>query len=459
MTQENKAGFLKNVRKTKWANVVYWMLLYTFVFMVATKYFIYEDGIISFEFSMITLYQHIALLASIVVGFAVLRRHTLEIPKRIICVISAVMIMFGAIFVEARTSIAYLVILSVLLGQLAVCSLLTYIYEMNNAERLFGIVLAHLLVAGVSVFSIIFNRFSAEFWWLIFALSVVAAAISFFEKKDTEWQIAVVETFQKKLYFPLVLACVGGVVAVCSSMIIMEKLACDVEYSRYFFYGGAALGAIIYFIEYRFMPKPATSTLLTGFTFAVIAIFSYLVGIATCVKYLAAAFAGATFNICMMNLYYILCNIIRKYKESPMLKLAPIVSNIMGMIIAVAATIVFFYSGEVGLKVWLSICLVGDIVVLATSVFWNNGISLTAQEEEYVQFDTTITKAQAYESVGLTDKEIEVADLLIEGLSLREIANKLYISENTAKTHRSSVYKKMQVGSRDELVEKMKHTV
>ena len=142
-----------------------------------------------------------------------------------------------------------------------------------------------------------------------------------------------------------------------------------------------------------------------------------------------------------------------------MLKLAPIVSNIMGMIIAVAATMVFFYSGEVGLKVWLSICLVGDIVVLATSVFWNNGISLTAQEEEYVQFDTTITKAQAYETVGLTDKEIEVADLLIEGLSLREIANKLYISENTAKTHRSSVYKKMQVGSRDELVEKMKHTL
>ena len=459
MTIENKAGFLKNVRKEKWANVVYWMLLYTFVFMIATKYFIYEDGIISFDLSMVTLYQHIALLVSIVVGFAVLRRHTLEIPKRVMCILSAVMIMFGAIFVEARTSIAYLVILSVLFGQLAVCSLLTYIYEMNNSERLFGIVLAHLFVAGVSVFSIKFNRFSSEFWWLIFALSAVASFVCFFEKKDTEWQISVVETFQKKLYIPLFLACIGAIVAVCSSMIVMEKLACDVEYSRYFFYGGAAIGAIIYFVDYRLLPKPATSTLLTGFMFSVIAIFCYLVGVATWVKYLAAAFAGATFNVCMMNLYYILCNIIRKYKNSHMLKLAPIVSNIMGILIAVAATLVFFYSGEVGLKVWLSICLVGDIVVLATSVFWNNGISVTAQEEEYVQFDTTITKAQAYESVGLTDKEIEVADLLIEGLSLREIASKLFISENTAKTHRTSVYRKMQVGSRDELVEKMKHTM
>ena len=37
MTIENKAGFLKNVRKEKWANVVYWMLLYTFVFMIGQR--------------------------------------------------------------------------------------------------------------------------------------------------------------------------------------------------------------------------------------------------------------------------------------------------------------------------------------------------------------------------------------------------------------------------------------
>ena len=142
-----------------------------------------------------------------------------------------------------------------------------------------------------------------------------------------------------------------------------------------------------------------------------------------------------------------------------MLKIAPIVSNFMGMVIAVLATMAFFYSGKPGISIWLSICLGGNVLVLATSVFWNNGFSVTAQEEEYVQFDTTLTKEQAYESVALTGKEIEVAELLIEGLSLKEIANKLFISENTAKTHRTAIYKKMQVGSRDELIEKMKHTI
>ena len=456
---DQKAGILKNVRKSKWANVVYWTIMYAFVFMVATKYFVYEDGILSFEFSLNTLYQHVALLGSIIVGFVIINRHNLETVKRILCVLAAVLIMFGAIFVEVRSHIAYLVILSVLLGWLADCSLLTYIYEMNNSERLYGIVFCHLLVAGVGFYSIHFNRSTSAFWWLIFALSVVASVVSFFEKKDTEWEIAIPEEFQKKLYFPLILACIGGVGAVCSSMLVMEELVPALPNARYFFYGGAALGALFYLALYRFLPKPATGTLVAGFTLAVAGIFCYVAGLATWVKCMAAAFAGATFNMCMMNLYYILCNIIRKYKNSHMLKVAPIVSNFMGIIIVVGATLAFFYVSEKGVKIWLSICLVGDVLVLATSVFWNKGVATTAQEEEYMQFDTTLTKAQAYAAVGLSEKEIEVANLLAEGLSRREIASRLFISENTAKTHISAVYKKMQVGSREEFVEKISHTI
>ncbi len=456
---DQKAGLFKNVRKSKWANVVYWTVMYAYVFMVATKYFVYEDGILSFDFSMMALYQHFALLGSIIVGFLFLRRHRLAIPKRILTILAVLMIMFGAIFEGARSNLIYLVFLSILLGQIADCSLLTYIYEMNNSERLFGIVFCHALVAIVGVYSIHFNRSTAAFWWLIFALGVVAAVMSFLEKKDTEWEIAIPEEFQKKLYFPLILACIGGVVAVSSSMLVMEELAPVLPNARYFFYGGAALGAVVYFSEYRFAPKPATVTLLTGFSTAIVCIFGYVLTKNEAVMYLSAAFAGATFNICMMNLYYILCNIIKKYKNSHMLKVAPIVSNFAGIVIAVITTVMFFWADAPTVKIWLSVCLIGDVVVLATSVFWHKGVATTAQEEEYMQFDTTLTKAQAYAAVGLSEKEIEVADLLAEGLSRREIASKLFISENTAKTHISAVYKKMQVSSREELVEKLSHTV
>ena len=457
MTIANKAGEIKNVRKAKWVNVVFWAIMYTFVFMSSTKYFIYEDGILSVQFSMMMLYQHIALLSSIIVGFIFIRRHQLNVLKRVLCVVAAVMILFAAIFQNARTNLVFLIFLSILLGIFADCSLLTYIYEMNNSERLFGIVLCHLLVAGVGFFCIRFNRATAEFWWLIFALAVAGAVTCFLERKDTKSDVAISETFQKKLYFPLILACIGGVSAVCSSMIVIGKLVAGLAYAKYFFYGGAAIGAIIYFFEYRLLPRPATWTLASGFASAVLCIFCYYFSNSDGVSYLAAAFAGATFNVCMMNLYYILCSIIRKYKDSPMFKTAPIVSNVVGLVIVVISTVVTLYASNLVVKIVLSVCLLGDVVVLATSAFWEKGVSVTAKQEEYVRFDTTLTKEQAYKSAGLTEKEIEIVGLLLEGLSLREIAGKLYISENTAKTHRTSIYRKMQVSSREELLEKVEN--
>ena len=459
MEDRVKAGAVQNVRKKKYANVLYWTVFYTYTFLVASKWFVFEDGILSFTFSTTALYQHIALLGSIIVGFFFLKRHRLPTVKKILSVVASLLILFGAIFGVLRTNLVYLIVLSVLLGQLADCSLLTYIYEMNNAERLYGIVFCHLLAAGAGIFMAYFNRTTSAFWYLMFALSVVAVVTCFCETKDVEWEIAVVESFPKKLYMPLILACIGGIVAVCSVLLTMSKIAVHSPEARFFYYGGAALGSVVYFLVYRYSPKPATVTLLTGFGTATVSILAFVVSGEGAWGYVATALGGGTFSICMMNLYYILCNIIKKYKTSNMLKVAPIVSNFAGIVIVTASTMGFFYFSDVALKIFLAVCLIGDVVVLATAIVWERAISTTSQQEEYVRYDTTVTKAQAYESVGLTDKEIQVAELLLEGLSLREIAEKLFISENTAKTHRTAVYKKMQVGSKEELIKKMQYMV
>lgn len=53
----------------------------------------------------------------------------------------------------------------------------------------------------------------------------------------------------------------------------------------------------------------------------------------------------------------------------------------------------------------------------------------------------------------LTDREIEVAELLIERRSYREIGNTLFISLPTVKSHASHIYQKIGVCSRGELLE------
>ena len=52
----------------------------------------------------------------------------------------------------------------------------------------------------------------------------------------------------------------------------------------------------------------------------------------------------------------------------------------------------------------------------------------------------------------LTAREQEVLQLILSGKSSREIAQALFISENTVKTHARNIYSKYDVSSRAELI-------
>ena len=58
--------------------------------------------------------------------------------------------------------------------------------------------------------------------------------------------------------------------------------------------------------------------------------------------------------------------------------------------------------------------------------------------------------------VGLTPREHEILGLIAQGLSNREIAEKLFVSENTIKTHSSRIFEKLQVSRRVQAVQKGK---
>jgi len=63
---------------------------------------------------------------------------------------------------------------------------------------------------------------------------------------------------------------------------------------------------------------------------------------------------------------------------------------------------------------------------------------------------------QEAEKLGLSKREMEVLQLMAEGLSNQEIAEKLFVSLNTVKTHSSNVFVKLDVKRRMQAVEKAK---
>jgi DNA-binding NarL/FixJ family response regulator len=54
--------------------------------------------------------------------------------------------------------------------------------------------------------------------------------------------------------------------------------------------------------------------------------------------------------------------------------------------------------------------------------------------------------------LGLTQRESEVLQLMVRGLSNRAIGQQLYIGEETVKTHSRSIYRKLNVGDRSQAI-------
>lgn len=61
-----------------------------------------------------------------------------------------------------------------------------------------------------------------------------------------------------------------------------------------------------------------------------------------------------------------------------------------------------------------------------------------------------------FEKLGISKRELEVLQLIADGLSNQEIASQLFVSLNTVKTHSSNLFYKMEVKSRTQAIDKAK---
>jgi NarL family two-component system response regulator LiaR len=108
-----------------------------------------------------------------------------------------------------------------------------------------------------------------------------------------------------------------------------------------------------------------------------------------------------------------------------------------------------------------SIEIYGGLIALLFAVLgiWL-GLKLTKTKETIVVKEVLLSSPQTFtlnevrlRELGITRRELEILELIAGGLSNREIAEKLFVSENTVKTHSSRLFDKLSAKRRTQAVQ------
>lgn len=100
------------------------------------------------------------------------------------------------------------------------------------------------------------------------------------------------------------------------------------------------------------------------------------------------------------------------------------------------------------LGIWLALKLVKPKKEIQTIIVEKNVYVKQLSEEEAKLMEAERQK------LGLSARELEVLQLMAEGLSNQEIAERLFLSLPTIKTHSSKLFEKLDVKRRTQAVEK-----
>lgn len=101
-----------------------------------------------------------------------------------------------------------------------------------------------------------------------------------------------------------------------------------------------------------------------------------------------------------------------------------------------------------GLGIWLALKLMKPKKEIQTVV-----VEKTVMVKELSEADLLQIEKQK-QQLGLSSRELEVLQLMAEGLSNQEIADRLFLSLPTIKTHTSNLFLKLDVKRRTQAVEK-----
>lgn len=96
------------------------------------------------------------------------------------------------------------------------------------------------------------------------------------------------------------------------------------------------------------------------------------------------------------------------------------------------------------------------VIFIGLGIWVGKRLSRTKSDQLATRAAVATTDEATLKQVGITKREYEVLGLIAEGLSNQEIAERLFVSTSTIKTHTSNLFIKLDASRRTQAIQKAK---
>ncbi len=453
---------IKGLRKKNLPYIFIWVVYYAWVIAFATWWTAspLTDSVLGMNIR--SLLHSVNLLSSALFIFIIKKEQFVKTAK-----IGAVLIILGmSIFLtfhDAYLQLTAAIIIGLSLGLVNTSILMPFVFALNNTEKLYAVVGSNVLINIISfvqekyfindLYNI--NGMIISFFILILALS----AILFFKKNciqtEAEDKLTDKPQIHKRVYLTLFFSCIFAVLCKGAGKGILNIAA--VSYTvpvLTWYYAGGFVGCLSYILIYAFSKK--SIHLAWNITFGFLAMGLLCNAFAMQNQKLAIVFAvllGISSTIGMINMYYILGVIGKKYNSMRYLRFSILLIGICGGVSGVALGNLINAIGTFEISIFASIIAAGVMVlflILSPILAQTHYGDEWTEDSKKIEIDNE--HLYLFKKYQLSKREIEVCKLLLQGYTLRQISAMLTIAYPTVNTYCTSLYRKLQINSRTELL-------
>ncbi|MES2794362.1 MAG: response regulator transcription factor [Bacteroidota bacterium] len=131
-----------------------------------------------------------------------------------------------------------------------------------------------------------------------------------------------------------------------------------------------------------------------------------------------------------------------------MLKTILIYGITLGLILLILNSIEYLF--------WVRFHFIEIYIGLVAIIFLGLGIWFGRKKQLKIESNNVTFAQPNYGQLGISKREYEVLKLVGKGFSNQEIADQLFVSNNTIKTHTSRLFEKLEVKNRTQAILKAK---